>query len=151
MGSDSETERKEKLKWQSISPIAKPLAGKKLTKKALKLVKRASKSKQLKRGVKEVVKALRKGAKGVCIVAGNISPIDVISHLPVLCEESDIPYVFVPSKEDLGAAGQSKRPTCCVLVMPSGGKAEVSEEDAAKLQSEYKELVEEVKGLAVIY
>jgi hypothetical protein len=35
----------------------------------------------------------------VCVIAGNISPIDVITHVPVLCEEADIPYVYVPSKE----------------------------------------------------
>lgn len=35
----------------------------------------------------------------ICIIAGNISPIDVITHVPVLCEEANIPYVYVPSKE----------------------------------------------------
>ena len=79
-------------------------------------MKKASKSKGIRRGVKEVVKAIRKGEKGVLILASNISPIDVITHLPVLCEENDIQYVFVPSKEELGAAGSTKRPTSCVLV-----------------------------------
>lgn len=35
----------------------------------------------------------------ICVIAGNISPIDVITHVPILCEESDVPYVYVPSKE----------------------------------------------------
>lgn len=35
----------------------------------------------------------------LCVIAGNISPIDVITHVPILCEEADIPYVYVPSKE----------------------------------------------------
>ena len=35
----------------------------------------------------------------VCIIAGDISPIDVITPLPVLCEDNDVPYVYVPSKE----------------------------------------------------
>ena len=66
---------------------------------------------------RQVVKALRKGETGVCIIAGNISPIDVISHIPVrlppsfvlaraalcdwwqvLCEESSVPYVYTRSK-----------------------------------------------------
>ena len=94
----------------------------------------ASKTKSIRRGVKEVVKALRKNEKGyglcgvhcvsarggslqtarffcslffarsLCIIAGNISPIDVITHIPILCEEAGVPYVFVPSKEDLGAS-----------------------------------------------
>ncbi|RWR85022.1 H/ACA ribonucleoprotein complex subunit 2-like protein [Cinnamomum micranthum f. kanehirae] len=120
MGSDSETEKslKEKKKLMALAPIAKPLAGKKLCKKTLKLVRKASESKCLKRGVKEVVKSIRRGHKGLCVIAGNISPIDVITHVPILCEESEIPYIYVPSKEDLATAGATKRPTCCVLVLP---------------------------------
>ena len=57
------------------------------------------------RGVKEVVKALKKETKGVCVIAGDISPIDVITHVPILCEEANVPYVYVHSKEELGAAG----------------------------------------------
>lgn len=71
----------------------------------LKLAKKAAKRKQIKRGVKEVIKAIRKANKGVVILAGDISPIDVITPLPVLCEDADIPYIYVPSKEELGAAG----------------------------------------------
>ena len=47
-----------------LSPIAVPLADAKLKKRTLKLVKIAAQGKQLKRGVREVVKALRKGSKG---------------------------------------------------------------------------------------
>lgn len=82
-----------------VSPIAKPMADEKLAKKILKAVKKAAKVKALKRGVKEVVKAVRKGSKGTCIIAGDVSPIDVLSHVPVLCEDNEVPYVFVPSKE----------------------------------------------------
>ena len=54
-----------------VSVIAVPLAGKKLTKKLFKVSKKAAASKILKRGVKEVVKALRKsdGFKG-CVSGG---------------------------------------------------------------------------------
>ncbi|KAG6403637.1 hypothetical protein SASPL_135865 [Salvia splendens] len=104
MGSDSEVEKtaqkeREKKKLLALAPIAKPLAGTKLSKRALKLVRRAAEHKCLKRGVKEVVKSIRRGNKGICVIAGNISPIDVITHVPILCEEADIPYVYVPSKE----------------------------------------------------
>lgn len=41
MGSDSEGEKSvQRKKMQALAPIAKPLAGKKLSKKTLKLVKR---------------------------------------------------------------------------------------------------------------
>jgi ribosomal protein L7Ae-like RNA K-turn-binding protein len=35
----------------------------------------------------------------ICILAGDISPIDVITHIPVVCEDHKVPYVYVPSKE----------------------------------------------------
>lgn len=47
-----------------VAVIAKPLADGKLCKKVLKLAKSGAKRKQIKRGVKEVVKALRKNVKG---------------------------------------------------------------------------------------
>jgi H/ACA ribonucleoprotein complex subunit 2 len=101
---------------KAVNAISHPLANKKSTKKAHKLVKKASAIKHIRRGVKEVVKGLRKGETGLAILAGDIYPVDVISHLPVLLEDSDVPYVFVPSKFDLGAAASTKRPTSCVLV-----------------------------------
>lgn len=104
----------EKIKY--VSAIANPLASKKSTKRVHKLVKKATKAKVVRRGVKEVVKALRKGEKGFCIIAGDISPIDVISHLPIMCEDRQVPYLYVPSKQDLGAAAATKRPTSCVLI-----------------------------------
>eukprot|EP00039_Didymoeca_costata_P014517 m.235264 g.235264 ORF g.235264 m.235264 type:complete len:150 (-) comp16042_c0_seq1:1519-1968(-) len=104
---------------KGCSSISKPLAAKKLTKKIYKGVKKAAKANQICRGVKEVGKAIRKGSKGLCVIAGDISPIDVITHVPVLCEEANVPYVFVPSKQDLGAAGQTKRPTSIILIKKS--------------------------------
>ena len=87
--------------------------------------------------MKEVAKALRKGKKGfghaifdraskllltklarVVVLAGNISPIDVLTHMPGVCAENDVPFIFVPTKEELGAAGLTKRPTSCVMVIP---------------------------------
>lgn len=37
----------------------------------------------------------------VVILAANIAPVDVISHIPVLCEGKSLPYVFVSSKVSL--------------------------------------------------
>jgi H/ACA ribonucleoprotein complex subunit 2 len=94
----------------------------------------AAGNKSLKRGVKEVVKALRKSPippvnatisepTGIVVLAADISPMDVISHIPVLCEDHSIPYVFVRSRAELGAAGATKRPTSVVMVVPkSSGK-----------------------------
>ena len=120
---------------KNLSPIATPLAGEKLTKKLLKLVKKSAKAKHVKRGVKEVVKAIRKKQKGVCIIAGDISPIDVISHVPIMCEDAGIPYVYVESKQALGAAGSTKRPTSVILCLDTDSEnKELRDECAGKMK-----------------
>ncbi|KAK7470623.1 snoRNA-binding protein [Stygiomarasmius scandens] len=129
---------------EELSPLAQPLAQKKLLKKLHKTIKKASKQRQVKRGVKEVVKGIRKGEKGLLILAADISPIDIISHLPVLSEEAGVPYVFVTSKEELGYASSTKRPTSCVMVCPdSKKKAKRKEGEKEDKDDEYRELYDE--------
>ncbi|KAJ1629292.1 50S ribosomal protein L30e-like protein [Pavlovales sp. CCMP2436] len=124
------------VKRARVSVIANPLASKRLTKSLLKVIQKASAAKLVRRGVKEVVKALKKDEKGLCIIAGDISPIDVICHIPIYCEEKQVPYIYVPSKEELGAASQTKRPTSIVMIK-AGSDAE--------LKSLIDECVSEVK------
>lgn len=125
-----------------LSPIASPLAGKKLTKRLYKLVAASAKGRTLRRGIKEVVKAVRKNQKGVCIIAGDVAPLDVICHLPLLCEDAAVPYIFTPRKEDLGAASRTKRPTSVVLVTAGKDKALAEE-----VREELKACAAEVAGL----
>ncbi|KAI1435241.1 L30e-like protein [Xylaria sp. CBS 124048] len=147
----------------ALVPFAKPLADEKVTKKVMKSVRKAAKNKTLKRGVKEVVKSLRKSPAagpsntsfpGVVVLAGDISPMDVISHIPVLCEDVNVPYIFVASRAELGAAGSTKRPTSVVMVTEKrvgGGKKakdgdkieeEEGEEDFAEVYKDLVKLVE---------
>lgn len=117
------------------------MASKKYTSRIHKLVKKASTSKLVKKGVKDVVKALRKGENGLCIIAGDISPIDVVSHLAIICEDKRVPYIYVPSKLDLGTAACTKRPTSCVLVTP---KESFSEQEL------YSKIIEEANAQAFV-
>ncbi|RPB25901.1 hypothetical protein L211DRAFT_835980 [Terfezia boudieri ATCC MYA-4762] len=80
---------------------------------------------------------------------------DVISHIPVLCEDHNIPYVFVQSRAELGLAGGTKRPTSVVMIVPTlvrGKKStkegkESKKEDEEGLKDAYDELVKAVKAL----
>lgn len=44
------------------------------------------------------------GWHSICVLAGDISPIDVITHIPIVCEDNKVPYIYVPSKEVRAAA-----------------------------------------------
>lgn len=145
MSSGGDASYEDKIKFCSI--IAKPLANEKLSKKVLKLAKKAAKRKQIKRGVKEVVKSLRKNVKGICILAGDISPIDVITHIPIVCEDHNIPYVYVPSKEELGAAALSRRPTSCMLVLPKPLKGAAEEDGLKEFDDMYQEAEKKIRAV----
>ncbi|CCF58432.1 hypothetical protein KAFR_0E02800 [Kazachstania africana CBS 2517] len=146
-GKESKTQDNYDARMPAVIEFAKPLASKKLNKKVLKTVKKASKAKNVKRGVREVVKALRKGDKGLVVIAGDIFPYDVISHLPVLCEDHSVPYVFVPSKQDLGSAGATKRPTSVVFIVPGSNKKKDGKSKEEEYKEAFNEIVKEVEAL----
>ncbi|XP_014788722.1 H/ACA ribonucleoprotein complex subunit 2-like protein [Octopus bimaculoides] len=123
-------------KISHVSPIAQPLASRKLTKRISKVVKKASKTKSLRKGVREVQKFIRRGEKGLVILAGDISPIDIYSHIPIMCEDKEISYCYVPSKDDLGAACGTIRPVSLVMINKN-----------EEYEDLYTDLYEEVKTL----
>jgi H/ACA ribonucleoprotein complex subunit 2 len=78
------------------------------------------------------------------LLAADITPIDIISHLPVMCEDAHIPYVFVTSKEELGHASSTKRPTSCVMVCPNQQKkVKLKEGESLSTDEEFLQLYEE--------
>jgi H/ACA ribonucleoprotein complex subunit 2 len=71
---------------------------------------------------------------------------DVISHIPVLCEDHNVPYIFVTSRAELGAAGNTKRPTSVVMVSEARAGAKKAEkiEGEEEFGEVYKDLVKVV-------
>ncbi|XP_014088452.2 H/ACA ribonucleoprotein complex subunit 2-like protein [Bactrocera oleae] len=119
----------DKLKYVNI--ISQPMASRKMAKKCYKLIKKAMKHKTfLRNGLKDVQTRLRKGETGICIFAGDVTPIDIMCHLPAVCEEKGIPYAYTPSRADLGAAMGVKRGTVALLV---------------REHQDYKDLYDELK------
>lgn len=64
------------------------------------------------------------------IFAGDVTPIDVMCHLPAVCEEKGISYVYTPSRADLGVAMGVRRGTVALLIREN---------------DDYKDLYDEVK------
>ena len=83
----------------------------------------------------------------IVVIAADISPMDVISHIPVLCEDHNIPYIFVKSRVELGEASSTKRPTSVTLVAKERSKK--GKEMSAEEKSEWEESWDNLKGVAV--
>lgn len=76
---------------------------------------------------------------------------DVISHIPVLCEDHNIPYIYVQSRAELGVAGSTKRPTSVVMVSRDKGKGkEIDDTEFKEMYSELLKLVLKAGGTVKI-
>ena len=81
-----------------VNKKAYPLAESKLSATILELVQQASNYKQLKKGANEATKTLNRGISEFIVMAADTEPLEIVLHLPLLCEDKNVPYVFVPSK-----------------------------------------------------
>mmetsp|Transcript_8389 Transcript_8389/g.11014 ORF Transcript_8389/g.11014 Transcript_8389/m.11014 type:complete len:124 (+) Transcript_8389:194-565(+) len=93
-----------------MSEKAFPLADAELTIALLDLVQQAVNYKQTKKGANESTKTLNRGISELIVMAADAEPIEILLHLPLLCEDKNVPYVFVPSKIALGRACGVSRP-----------------------------------------
>jgi U4/U6 small nuclear ribonucleoprotein SNU13 len=107
-----------------------------LTNKILDLVQQASHYKQLKKGANEATKTLNRGISEFIIMTADTEPLEILLHLPLLCEDKNVPYVFIPSKEALGRACGVSRPVISCSVTTNEGSELKSQILAIKLEIE---------------
>ncbi len=58
----------------------------------------------VKRGTNETTKAIERGIAKLVYIAEDVEPPEIVAHLPLLADERKISYIFVPSKNRLGAS-----------------------------------------------
>lgn len=78
--------------------------------------------KQVKKGANESTKTLNRGIAEFIVMAADTEPLEILLHLPLLCEDKNVPYVFVPSRDALGRACGVSRPviSCSVITNENG-------------------------------
>merc|ERR1719251_20966 len=104
----------------STDDRATPLAPAKLVEKISQLIKDAGTAGNLKRGANESTKAVNRNLAKLVIIAADTKPLEIVLHLPLLCEEKSISFVYVPSKTDLGRDSQSSRNACALAILSDG-------------------------------
>ncbi|CDH55397.1 ribonucleoprotein-associated protein [Lichtheimia corymbifera JMRC:FSU:9682] len=105
----------------AVNPKAFPLADATLTNTILDLVQQASHYKQLKKGANEATKTLNRGISEFIVMAADTEPLEILLHLPLLCEDKNVPYVFLPSKTALGRACGVSRSVIAVSITSNEG------------------------------
>lgn len=114
------------------NPKAFPLADSALTQQILDIVQQGQNLRQLKKGANEATKTLNRGISEFIIMAADTEPIEILLHLPLLCEDKNVPYVFVPSKTALGRACGVSRPVIAASVTSNDASAIKNQVNAIK-------------------
>ncbi len=97
----------------------------------------ASKTGNVRKGTNETTKAIERAQAKLVVIAEDVEPPEVVAHLPLLCEERKIPYVFVPTKEKIG--------TAIGIDVPAASACIVKEGDATGLIKEIVSRIEQIK------
>ncbi|ANZ77181.1 U4/U6.U5 snRNP component and U3 snoRNP component [Komagataella phaffii CBS 7435] len=105
------------------NPKAFPLADSTLSQQILDVVQQAQNLRQLKKGANEATKTLNRGISEFIVMAADTEPIEILLHLPLLCEDKNVPYVFVPSRTALGRACGVSRPVIAASVTTNDASA----------------------------
>ena len=122
------------------NPKAFPLADSALTQQILDVVQQSQNLRQLKKGANEATKTLNRGISEFIIMAADTEPIEILLHLPLLCEDKNVPYVFVPSKAALGRACGVSRPVIA---------ASVTTNDASSIKNQIYGIKDKIETLLI--
>ncbi len=75
---------------------------------------------KVRKGTNEVTKAVERGQAVLVVIAEDVEPAEIVAHLPPLCDEKKIQYVYVPSKRELGSAAGIDVPTAAIAIADPG-------------------------------
>ncbi len=96
--------------------------------KIFEIVELAKSTGKVKKGANEVTKVVERGDAKLVIVAKDVNPPEVVMHLKPLCQENNIPFLEVNSKDDLGSAAGIERSTSAVAVINEGEAKKLMQE-----------------------
>ena len=101
---------------------------KELSDKALEVIEIAKNTGKIKKGMNEATKAIEREKAKLVVVANDINPPEIVMHIPPLCEEKKIPYIYIPSKKQLGdAAGIDVSAAAIAIINPGKANDQVKE------------------------
>ena len=78
---------------------------------------------RIKKGTNEATKAIERGVARLVIVGEDVTPPEIVAHIPALCEEKKTPYIYVKKQSELGAAaGIGVKSAAAAIVEPGKAK-----------------------------
>ncbi len=85
-------------------------------------------------GTNEVTKYIERGEAVLAVLAEDVTPPEILAHLPLLCEEKDVSYSYVPSQDELGAASGIDASSASVAIVDPGDGEQMIEDLKSRLE-----------------
>ncbi len=105
--------------------------------KALEALELARDTGKIRKGTNETTKAVERSTAKFALIGVDVEPAEIVAHLPPLCEEKGIPYIYIKKQQELGAVcGLELGTSSAAIVDP--GKAESLMNDVIKKVSALK-------------
>ncbi len=100
--------------------------------KVLHLIEFAKAANGLRKGTNEATKAIERGDAKLVVIAEDVEPEEIVMHLPIICAEKAIAFLYIASKKDLGSAAGLKVGTAAVAITKVGSNESVLKDLASK-------------------
>ncbi|GAB3027411.1 50S ribosomal protein L7Ae [Natronobiforma cellulositropha] len=88
----------------------------------------------VKKGTNETTKAIERGNADLVYVAEDVSPEEIVMHIPELAAEKGIPVVFVETQDDVGHAAGLEVGSAAAAIVSAGEASSDVEDIAGKLE-----------------
>lgn len=88
----------------------------------------------VKKGTNETTKSVERGNAELVFVAEDVSPEEIVMHLPELAEEKGIPVVFVETQDDVGQAAGLEVGSAAAAIVDAGDASDDVEDIADKVE-----------------
>lgn len=86
----------------------------------------------------EVTKSIERVQAKIVIMAEDVSPPEILFHIPLLCEEKGIPYGYISTKKELGNVARINVSSSAIAVENVGTGNESILSDVIKKLEEIK-------------
>ena len=99
----------------------------------LEAIRVAAQTGKVRKGTNEATKAIERGISKLIVIAEDVEPPEVVAHLPLICEEQNAAYAFVPSKQELGKALGIEVTSAAAAILDAGDAQHIIDEVVASM------------------
>ena len=102
---------------------------------ALEVLAAARDTGKISKGTNETTKVVERGTAKLVLIAEDVDPPEIVAHLPLLCEEKNVPYIYVISKMGIGSASGIEVPSAAAAITDAGDADKLLQDIIGKIKA----------------